>query len=199
MKKKVFKLLFAIICLLGSTSVSAYDFKVDGIYYEVVSMRDFTCKVVNNGTVDCYTGDIEIPATLSYDNTTWTVVGIGDDAFYECRSVTNVTIPNSVTKIGLNAFAWCCFTSITIPNSVTEIGIMAFYCCASLTDITIPNSVTEIGISTFYGCSSLTSVTLPNSITMISATMFQECSNLTNVTIPNSITMIGDYAFRYCI
>jgi len=70
-----------------------------------------------------------------------------------------VTIPNSVTLIGSEAFSGCTgLMSVTIPNSVTTIGVGAFYGCTGLTSVTIPNSVTSIGYNTFSGCTSLTSI-----------------------------------------
>jgi hypothetical protein len=85
------------------------------------------------------------------------VTSIGNRAFYNCSSLTSITIPNSVTSIGDYAFAYCSLTSVTIPNSVTSIGNNAFAYC-SLTSVTIPNSVTSIGDYAFRSCSSLTSI-----------------------------------------
>ena len=89
-------------------------------------------------------------------------------------------------------------TSITIGNSVTSIGDDAFSNCSGLTSITIGNSVTSIGGHAFSGCSSLTSISIPNSVTSIGYEAFLGCSSLTSITIGNSVTSIGDYAFSGC-
>ena len=87
------------------------------------------------------------------------VTSIGNNAFYDCTSLTSVTIPSSVTSIGEYAFYNCSsLTSVTIPNGVTSIGYRAFDNCTSLTSVTIPNSVTSIGWDAFSGCSALTDV-----------------------------------------
>ena len=128
-----------------------------------------------------------------------TVTSIGEEAFYNCRSLTSVTIPDGVTSIGEDAF-WNCtsLTSVTIPDSVTSIGGYAFHNCTSLTSVTIPDSVTSIGDWAFSGCKSLTSVTIPDSVTSIGEYTFSQCTSLTSVTIPDSVTSIGGQAFYKC-
>ena len=127
------------------------------------------------------------------------VTNIGDSAFEKCESLTSINIPNSVTNIGDSAFWWCIsLTSIKIPNSVTNIGDNAFGHCWSLTKIKIPKNVTNIRDSTFFGCSSLTNINIPNSVTNIGDRAFSECRSLTNIKIPKSVTNIGDSAFKGC-
>ena len=89
--------------------------------------------------------------------------GYDEEPIKGCETLVSITIPNSVTSIGMCAFSFCKnLTSVTIPNSVTGIGGGAFGGCTSLTSITIPNSVTSIGGGAFYGCANLTNITIPN-------------------------------------
>ena len=131
------------------------------------------------------------------------VTSIGDNAFNGATSLISVIFtPTSIlSSIGFSTFESCTgLTSITIPNSVTSISNYAFKSCTSLTSITIPNSVTSIGENAFETCTALTSVTLPTNPLYISIStgMFFGCTALTSITIPNSVTSIGDFVFYSC-
>ena len=127
------------------------------------------------------------------------VTSIGQEAFVGCTGLMSVTIGNGVTSIGDYAFNDCTgLTSIAIPDGVTSIGWSAFKGCTGLTSITIPNNVTSIGTEAFRGCTGLTSVTMGNSVTSIGGGAFYGCTGLTSIAIPDGVTSIGGAAFRDC-
>ena len=111
----------------------------------------------------------------------------------------NVVIPDSVIKIGKDAFNWNeKIQSVTIPDSVTEIEEWAFHGCSSLKSIAIPDSVTEIGSFVFSNCGKLQNVTIPDSVTKIGSWAFSGCIKMKSITIPKNVKEIGDDAFRGC-
>jgi hypothetical protein len=164
----------------------------------------------NNGaiTITGYTGN---PTSLDIPRMTngLPVTSIGDSAFFDCTSLTSVTIPNSVTSIGEGAFGRC--------NSLTAIMVdtrNSFYSDLdgvlfnqSLTTLVqypggiagayiVPNSVTSIGQGAFYYCASLTHVTIPNSVSSIGNFAFPDCTNLTSVYFwGNAPSLGGQYVF----
>ena len=77
-------------------------------------------------------------------------------AFYNCTSLTSITIPEGVVGIGTRAFCWCTsIVNVIIPNSVTSIGYYAYYHCTNLTSLNITDSVTSIGVAAFSNCDAL--------------------------------------------
>ena len=189
------KLFLASFFALLSICANASDFEVDGIRYKITG--DNTVEVTsNNGT---YTGDIIIPNKVSYDSKEYSVTSIGENAFYNCSSLTAIDIPASVTIIKHWAFVGCSsLTAIDIPASVTSIGNYVFRECYRLTAIDMPDGVKYIGDEAFALCSSLTAINIPASVTSIREATFRECSGLTAINIPVSVTSIGNSAFSGC-
>ena len=210
---KQFKLKLSVLAALLSMNIGifAYDFEVDGIYYNILSETDKTCEVTSGSSSDTYTGTIVIPESVKHNNTNYEVIAIGNYAFEYYATLTNVTIPNSITAIGQGAFKACsALENLTIPNSVTEIGGWAFADCLALTSITIPSSVKNIGFGTFSRCAALTEINVENGNINYSSqngvlfnydkTILVQCpgGKSGEYIIPNSIKTIGNYAFEGC-
>ena len=158
-----------------------------------ISGKDFGVKVVLHEVVDgeCV---IEFDAPITR---------IPAQAFAKSKIKGSLTIPNSVTTIGGEAFAHCTELkgSLTLSNSLKTIGNGAFYNCNSLNgSLTIPNTVTTIGIAAFGLCTGFNgSLTIPNSVTTIGSSAFSSCQGFKgDLTIPSSIKTIEAYTFSGC-
>ncbi len=177
-----------------------------------------------NAKLSASTTNLPFPASIKTVTIGKEVESIPSYFLYNNKNVTSITIPNSVTNIGENAFAQCenlselvynaknaklsasttnlpfpaSIKTVTIGKEVESIPQYFLYNNKNVTSITIPNSVTSIGYGAFSGCRGISSIIIPNSITGIGDNVFSGCSYLTSVTIPNSVTNIGGSAFEDC-
>lgn len=124
------------------------------------------------------------------------VTSIAGAAFRGFNNLTTVTIPDSVKYIGDYAFDQCTsLTNVTIPDSVIGIGEFAFYSCDNLTNITIPASVTQIGDAAFYGTTWLDNEAKKSPFVVINNILIDGSTASGNVNIPNTVTYIAGHAF----
>ena len=200
---KVKQLLTCLLILWGSIAAHAYDFELNGVYYNITDADSKTVEVTyvenGEGNADFYYGTITIPNRISKDGVTYLVTAIGDDAFHYCANLTSVTLGNNVTRIDSRAFDGCTgLTEIVIPNSVTRIEKEAFSGCSSLASVTLPSQLVSMDNAAFQLCTSLTSIAIPESVTTIGAHAFQNCSKLASVNIPEGVTVINEYLFCGC-
>ena len=185
-------LLLALILAGIWTTTQAYDFGVDNIYYNISSEANKTVTVTyksrnvvpgsyrdtviipdgSNG----YSGNIDIPETVTYNDVTYTVTRIGWDTFNNCWYLKAVQLPSTITIIDESAFA---------GNS-------------EVTSVNIPEGVTKISKSAFSGLPKLQGMVLPSTLTYIGESAFANCRSFTHVNIPASVTTIGDGAFAGC-
>ena len=210
--KKLLLSAFLFLPLMASAweSTIHYNTKVDGIYY-LFDNSKMTATVTYAGyyyisrldeedgknakIVSDYSGSVEIPSEVFYNNRTYTVSSIGFKAFLGCSSLTSVTIPDCVISIREYAFSGCSgLTSMTIPGNVTTIGNEAFNGCSSLTSITIPDNVTTIGKSAYKGCSGLRTFVIGKGVTSIGETAFGGC-NLADVYCSSGVFPAANNSF----
>lgn len=208
-----------IVLLILNQTIKAHDFKVDGIYYKIISSIDKTVSVSYRGASsssfsDEYSGNVTIPEKVTYMDITYSVTGIGDYAFYDCNSLNSIIIPSSVTSIGDRAFHGCnLLETIQIPSSVTIIGGEAFEFTPWYDKL--PNGVIYIN-KVLYEYKGIvpanTYLKVQDGTVSISAGAFSEgldydiylietpgkYDGLISVELPNSVTYIGSSAFRGC-
>lgn len=142
---------------------------------------------------------LTIGSSISSNGKNYTVTEIGNWAFKEWNTLTEVTLPHTVEIIGFQAFFNCSnLTNVTIPEGVRKIGQKAFNGCSQLTSITIPSTIENMNTA-FSGNTALTHVTLTNGISEISSSAFKDCTGLTEIKIPTSVNEIRQDAFNGCI
>lgn len=137
----------------------------------------------------------------------------GVSPFYNNKNLKNLTIGDSVTHIGKQAFRGCSgLTSLTVGNSLKNVYDWAFYGCDALSVVNISDIGAWLGIDfenefanplfwadkLLLNGEEITSVEIPESVTSVSAAALKGCDCLISITIPNSVTSIGSYAFSGC-
>lgn len=200
-------------------SAADYDFESDGIYYKVMSLDKMTVGVTKGDKN--YTGKVVIPSTVSYNDRTFTVTQILGYSF-ESSTVTEVSLPKTITFIGYkafsltsrlkgielpteqplrivgNVFSGTALESIVIPDNVTELGSYVFSSCKSLVSVEIGEGITEIPEYAFTDNDKLENIKLNSNITSIGRGAFRRCGVLTEISLPEGVKSIGSYAFSGC-
>ena len=179
----------------GFTSI-----EIDGVVQPSI-VTSYTFNTLGEHTVK-YT--LEDPTTIS------------NLSFYSCNRITSITIPDSVTSLGTNAFYACSSLKrlnsdtdgvFNLPNGIQTIGTSAFYMCREMTKMVLPSGITKIDESVFYQCNGLVSIgpvgsgaslEIPNTVTTIGYGAFWHCIGMKYITIPSTVTTIANYAFADC-
>lgn len=178
--KHMFTFLVVAFLATGILKAAVGDtFTVDGIEY-VIKSEDPN-EVAVGESVSFAGTTANIPATVMNGATTYTVTALADYGLNHKPSLTSVTLPETVKKIGSHALRNTGITSMLIPNSVDTIGGFAFYGCTALTSVELGNGVKFIDIYTFHGCSNLQTVKIGTGMIKMDY-VFADCPLLTDVT-----------------
>ena len=217
-RASVLAVLLALLCVISSMSVFKVDVKAEESAMKTEDGRFEYVEDTENGGYMIYDyllneDAVEIPAEINgkpvtsidqysfYQKTMTsvtipdTVKKIGESAFYECKNLKNVHIPDSVTDLEPYSFGDCyALASFNIPKGITEIPAYAFE-WANITSLDIPDNITKIGEGAFGFCENLTSLTIPDSVTEIDAKAFQSCKGLKSFEVPKNVTKLSGNAF----
>ena len=202
------------------------NFAPSGTYVSWKYSRSFSFKLTEKGDSYCLesakgaAGDLVIPDKYLK----LPVTEIASEAFKDCDKLTGITLPDSVTAVGSEAFAntgvynksanWVSGElyigniliaikypvsgSYTVKSGTKGIGGGVFKGFSGLTNVTLPDSVLAIGDYAFSGCTKLTAITVPEKVTYIGGFAFENCDTVTEINVPNSVTTLGKKAFSSC-
>lgn len=200
MKKRFVSLLVALSITLtflpiGAVAAAPNKIPQGSLIYTV---NDDGKSVTVSGKSRGIPSQLTIESSISSNGKNYTVTEIGDQVFWGCNTLTEVTLPNTVKIIGYQAFCKCSkLTNVTIPEGVTKIGRGAFYGCSQLTSITIPSTIKNMD-EAFSGNTALSHVILTNGISKISSMAFERCTGLREIKVPISVDEICPGAFNGC-
>lgn len=202
--KKVLSIMLVAVMLFSTAPLSGF------VGLELPDWLDFGKLFAVEAEAANYSGKCGDNLTWSLNTSTGVLNITGTGAMYNYASSTDapwrsyggyikkITIGNSVTSIGDNAFnRYANLTSVTLGNSITTIGDYAFV-CGNFASVTIPSSVTSIGDFAFYACDDITTVAISYGVMYIGDSAFSNCTSLTKVTIPEKVAFIGEDAFSWC-
>lgn len=208
-----------IIVMLSSLFVNAQKIQVDGIFYNLTGTS--TVEVTFRGDdedgwmyyseSELYTGDVIIPSSITYNEKSYSVTSIGDDAFAGSKQMTTLSISSSIQVIGKGAFTLCNnLRSISVENGSgvfsSQDGILyeknptrIYFVPKSIQgDILLNESITEIPSSAFQNCTKITTITFPENVVSVGDGAFNGCSKLEEVFFNDKLKTIGVQAFSQC-
>jgi hypothetical protein len=210
MKKFLFTklFLFAFLLLTGVFTVTAADFMVNGICYNIIG--DNQVEVTAPDSTE-YSGDITIPATVVNDGITYKVTRLSKYTFKSCSDLTSVELSEGLIEIGNLAFYFCRnLEYVELPSSLVKIGEFAFVGCSAITSFYIPRNVTSIAKNAFLYCTgvndfmvsgsnpcykSVAGVLYTKDMTMLVA--YPPAATAASYVIPETVTRLQDFAFHF--
>lgn len=184
-------------CILALSSTADAAVQIGTLYYDI----DTAAKTATVAKDDSYATmtSVAIPDSVTYEGASYPVTSIGEQAFYNCKTIKELTLPSTLQSVGKWSFYYCTgLTSITLPDAVTYVGYGAFSRCINATTLTLSKNLKVIDETGFSRCSYLTKVELPEGLTEIRAGGFDQCSKLASITWPSTLKTLGTGAFYGC-
>lgn len=173
--------------------------QLDGLYYSL-DADTHTAKVIhstNDLYCNYYTGDIVIPAQITYEGQGYQVTEIAGAAFSSC-SIDSITLPEGLVVIGEQAFYGSDLRYVDVPDTVESIGHGAFVDCSELRYVKLSENVRLMRNHLFSGCTQLQTVLLGSKIKNVGGSAFYDCENLRSIYLPETVKKIGAEAFYGC-
>lgn len=200
--------IIAVLSMICNVSAGAYDFSVSNIYYNI-NDKTLTAEVTYaDNTYNSYSGQVVIPATVTYNSKVYNVAAVGENAFRDCSGLTKVTFGSNVEKIGKRAFLNCSgLTAVTITEGVAEIGDYAFAQCGVLKTVTLNNATPlQVGNGAFMRCSTLKYMKWQSCQTLegrgglasVGTNAFAQCTSLVSIQLPGVLEHLGTTIFDGC-
>lgn len=196
---------FAYCNALFNIDISSAERVAKGALYSCSSLNSITLSLgegdyigrIFDATSPEYNDEL-VPDTLRTVTIAEGCVNIPDMAFYSCKYITKINLPESLEKIGIRAFYACrSLGEITVPDKVKTISDDAFFGCDGLVALKLGASLEVIGMQAFYGCGAIKSVECPESLREIKASAFYGCKSLVSVSLGGS-DKVGRDAFGDC-
>lgn len=187
-------------------AIDSVNFYLDHIKYRIITDKYLSVYGYDKSK---FTGTEKIVSVITYKGKTYTTNSISNEAFKDCKIITELIVPDSVRFISSNAFHGCT-ELVSIKVSPTNPYLDSRNNCNAVIDTkkkelmlgckttVIPYGVTSIGQGAFMWCEGIVSLDIPSSVTAIGSYAYARCDGLTTIEIPNSIQTIGSYAFSSC-
>lgn len=174
-----------------------YYFAQDGVLFGP-ALVEYSPKYDDNYVLLAYPagrqGEYTIPSKVNEK----TIDQVWPSGFEGAASLTDITIPASIGRLGTAAFESTGLTHVTIPDTVQQVDPAVFQNCTSLVSVKLPNGITEIDQYLFANCISLQHVDMPDTITKINIYAFHNCTSLTSLALPEGLTSLSVGCFEKC-
>ena len=196
--KKIIGISFLLLFLLPSIA-NAHDFVVDGIFYEIIDNQAYVARKGAYSNVESpnYKGHINIPSTVTYLGVTYPVTGIATGAFERCNEVTDITIPNTIIHIGIDAFSGTAWYDQQ-PDGLVYVGNVVYKYKGTMPDnarIVIKDGTLGIADNAFGFCRGLTSIDIPNSVIIVGQNAFSGTAWYNQQ--PDGLVYAGNVVYKY--